>query len=114
MICYFILRTRRPQRIAKPLMKVLSPQFALRPEQPSLPLGGQQIVFCTEPHHVLGTTVVIARFDTKEPLAFPKTVFLPPVEDEPDKGKHGQITLLKTGAFSRYFMALNCPQRPQS
>jgi hypothetical protein len=53
-------------------MKVLSPQFALRPEQPSLPLGGQQIVFCTEPHHVLGTTVVIARFDTKEPFDVPQ------------------------------------------
>ena len=56
-----------PSKNSEPLMKVLSPQFALRPEQPSLPLGGQQIVSCTEPHHVLGTTVVIARFDTNEP-----------------------------------------------
>ncbi len=33
-------------------------------------------------------------FDKKEPLTFHKTVFVPPVEDKPDKGKEGQTTLI--------------------
>jgi len=77
----------------KPLTRALSPRFALRPEQPSLILDGQQIVPYTEPHHVMGAAV-IPSFDKKEPLTFHKTVFVPPVEDKPDKGKEGQTTLI--------------------